>query len=272
MRATVYGEPYRDVDFDTEVKDATAVFRQIMKLPQIDRNRIYGFGFSMGGVVAPYVADKQDGMAGLIVWGTISRPLVEYMIDAVRAQGMAAGISPADATRQVRLTIRFFEFMLSGLSPTEIVEKYPSLRAFVAGGKYVQGKTAEYWRQMDSTLYWKHFGQGTVPTLVLFGQHDMIASPRDTDQIITLAQAGGRQDVHAVMVPGTDHYMNTVKGAKESLEKIKRREYTFKEAVVDDAVIKWINKLEAWRAEGAPPPHAAILRISARAPSLASRA
>ncbi len=241
-----YGDNYEDVDFDTEVRDAVAVLRTVFDLEIVDRQRVYLFGSGLGGVVAPHVLARQTGAAGLINWATLSRPLVEYMIDVTRSQGVLAGTPAPEVNRQVRLTIRLYQQLLAGDDPLALVRRHAELGDFVGLGGYVQGKTATYWRQLDATSYGRLYGNSTVPVLALFGEHDFVATPFDQANIIELARAGGRNDVSALLVPGTDHEMNTVLNAAESFEKLKMREYTFNPAAVGLA-LGWIKKLEASR-------------------------
>ncbi len=241
-----YGDNYEDVDFDTEVRDAAAVLRAVLDLKIVDRRRVYVFGCALGGVVAPQVLARQTGVAGLITWATLSRPLVEYMIDVTRKQGLLAATPAPEVNRQVRLTIRLYERLLAGDDPLELVRRHPQLRDFVSFGGYVQGKTAAFWRQLDATPYGRLYGNSTVPVLALFGEHDFVATPFDQANIVELAWAGGRSDVSALLVRGTDHDMNTVLSPAESFEKMKMREYTFNPAAVAKA-LDWIKKLEESR-------------------------
>ena len=241
-----YGDNYEDVDFDTEVRDAAAVLRAVLDLEIVERWRVYVFGSALGGVVAPHVLARQTGVAGLITWATLSRPLVEYMIDVTRNQGRLAATPAPEVNRQVRLTIRLYERLLAGDDPLELVRRHPQLRDFVGIGGYVQSKTAEFWRQLDATPYGRLYGNSTVPVLALFGEHDFVATPFDQANIVELARAGGRNDVGALLVRGTDHEMNTVLSPAESFEKLKMREYTFNSAAVKSA-LDWIKKLEKSR-------------------------
>ena len=241
-----YGDNYEDVDFDTEVRDAAAVLRAVFDLKIVDRRRVYVFGSALGGVVAPHVLARQTGVAGLITWATLSRPLVEYMIDVTRNQGRLAATPAPEVNRQVRLTIRLYEHLLAGDDPLELVQRDPELGDFVGFGGYVQGKTAEFWRQLDATPYGRLYGNSTVPVLVLFGEHDFVATPFDQANIVELARAGGRNDVSALLVRRTDHDMNTVLSPADSFEKLKMREYAFNPAAVARA-LEWIKKLEKFR-------------------------
>ncbi len=245
-----YGTDYADVDFNTEVLDAATLVRTLFDDDRVDQRRIYLLGSGMGGVLAPHVLARQSGVAGLITWGTVSRPLVEYMIDIARAQGTLAKLPAPEINRQVRSVIRFYDKLLEGDRPSEIVQKYPHLADFVSFGEYVQGKSADFWRQLEATPYGQLYGYSTVPVLALYGAHDFVATWADQRNIVDLARASGRKDVQAFRVPGVDHYMNTVAGREESFEKLMTREYKFSPAAVA-AAVEWITKLDRLRSGGA---------------------
>ncbi len=241
-----YGTDYPAVDLETEIRDAAAVLRAVLEMPIIDRRRVYLLGFDMGGVVGAHVVARQNGAAGLITWGTFSRPLVEYLIDMARTQGGLAGMSAPEINRQVRLTIRFYERLLSGNQPLEIIRELPELQHFAGPGGSVQGKIASFWRQLDATNHGRLYGNGKVPVLALLGQFDFVATALDQRNIVALAKAGGRNDVRARTVDGLDHYMNAVESRDESFRKISTREYSFGRGAVE-AALEWIEILEASR-------------------------
>ncbi len=247
-----YGAPYADVDFERETQDAGEILKSLLTRPDVDRSRIYAFGYSMGGVVGPNLIARQDGLAALVTWGTLSRPVVEYMINMAREQGPLAGLGAPEINRQVRLTIRFYERLLAGGEPHRLVQEYPQLREFAPDGTHVQGKTAQFWRQLDSTRYDQIYGSSRVPTLALYAEHDFIATLLDQTNIVDLARASGRADVHSSVIPGLDHYMNRVTSRSESFEKVKTRQYEFNPLGVD-AAVQWIEKLEEFRRQPQQP-------------------
>ena len=50
------GPPCIEIDFETELAGYVAAAEQLKSLPQVDPDRVYIFGHSMGEVMAPYVA------------------------------------------------------------------------------------------------------------------------------------------------------------------------------------------------------------------------
>lgn len=101
-RTLTYGENCvpagRVLDYDTEaVDDAMAVVAQAKTLPEIAVDSIYILGHSLGGTLAPRIAGKSKGLAGIIILAGLARPFE----DAVKEQ--AAYVSSFTNTSKVRL-------------------------------------------------------------------------------------------------------------------------------------------------------------------------
>ncbi|MBR6539339.1 MAG: alpha/beta fold hydrolase [Bacteroides sp.] len=87
-RTLVYGARYipegREADYDVEaVDDAVATIAQAMSIPEVDANRIYLLGHSLGGTLAPRIAQQSGKLAGLILWAGAARPLEDLLIEQV---------------------------------------------------------------------------------------------------------------------------------------------------------------------------------------------
>lgn len=79
-RTKVYGvnsvPAGRVLDYDTEaVEDALATVSQVSTFPEIAMDSIYVLGHSLGGTLAPRIAEKSKGLAGIIILAGLARPL-----------------------------------------------------------------------------------------------------------------------------------------------------------------------------------------------------
>ena len=87
-RTKVYGARYipegRESDYDVEaVDDAVAIVEQVATYPEIDASRIYLLGHSLGGTLAPRIAQRSGKLAGVILWAGAARPLEDLLIEQV---------------------------------------------------------------------------------------------------------------------------------------------------------------------------------------------
>jgi len=79
------GPACSEIDFETELEGYQAALRQLVDLPGVDPERVFIFGHSMGGVMAPYLTTVAP-VRGTMVYGTIVRTWFEYQLENVRRQ------------------------------------------------------------------------------------------------------------------------------------------------------------------------------------------
>lgn len=87
-RTKVYGGRYipagREADYDVEaIDDAVAIIGQVADMPEIDSTRIYLLGHSLGGTLAPRIAQRSSRLAGVIFFAGAARPLEDLLIEQV---------------------------------------------------------------------------------------------------------------------------------------------------------------------------------------------
>jgi uncharacterized protein len=77
-------------DLNGEAEHYKAALHALKNHPVVDSNRIYLFGHSMGAVFAPMVASVSN-VKGIITYGGLGRPFVEYVVDAFHQQAKLKG-------------------------------------------------------------------------------------------------------------------------------------------------------------------------------------
>lgn len=85
-RTKVYGAACvpegREMDYDTEsVDDAVAIAAWAKTLPEIDADSIYVLGHSLGATLAPRIAERTDGLAGIILVAALARPFEDAIVE-----------------------------------------------------------------------------------------------------------------------------------------------------------------------------------------------
>jgi len=66
------------------VDDARAAVTLLSKRPEIDSRRIFVLGHSLGGMLAPRIAQGDAQVAGLIILAGVTRPLAQALVDQVK--------------------------------------------------------------------------------------------------------------------------------------------------------------------------------------------
>lgn len=80
---------------DETVDDARAAVALAALQPEIDRRRIFVLGHSLGGTLAPRIAQGDPRVAGLVLMGGGARPLAKVLVEQVR---YVASLGPSGAT------------------------------------------------------------------------------------------------------------------------------------------------------------------------------
>lgn len=110
-RTYVYRQRYvpegREADYDVEtVDDAVAAAALAQSLSQVAPDSVYVLGHSQGGLLAPRIAQRSSGLAGLVLLAAPARPLEDLLVEQVaylnRLDPSAEGDKQlADLKRQV---------------------------------------------------------------------------------------------------------------------------------------------------------------------------
>ncbi|MEO1130219.1 MAG: alpha/beta fold hydrolase [Planctomycetota bacterium] len=204
------GPDCMELGFDEELAGYRAGLAQLMVDHRVDPDRVYIFGISMGGIMAPILADEFP-IAGVGVYGTGVRSWHEYIVDTTRGQYEMAGADPVaveSAMRQlIAVTSRIF---VDGLSPTEIIAAYPDLAATVtsmSGGDVVWSRHVRFHQELndhDLAHAWSRVDNNVI---VIHGEYDWVALREDADVIVRIVNdvAGGEAWLYEPT--GMDHGM-----------------------------------------------------------------
>lgn len=117
-RTKVYGTRTVEVskgvlNYDTEVvDDALQALRQAARVPEVDAQRVYVLGHSLGGTLMPRIAMRSElKLAGLVALAAAARPLDEMMYEQVMYISQAYGQSADSA----KVTAREFVKKMNGM-------------------------------------------------------------------------------------------------------------------------------------------------------------
>ena len=108
---------------DETVDDARAAVALAAAQPEIDRRRIFVLGHSLGGTLAPRIAQGDPRVAGLVLMGGGARPLSKVLVEQVH---YVASLGPGGATAgeaQIRAAERAVrEIEDPALTPTTMID------------------------------------------------------------------------------------------------------------------------------------------------------
>ena len=204
----------------------------------IDPEKVFIFGHSMGGVMAPLLA-AETTVKGLIVYGTIARTWSEYMLENIRRQMELADTDPSDIDRDLKLDAALLTHLYAEkLPPKTIAERYPALRERLAQtiteDRYYFDRSLTFFGQLaDKNLgaAWQAF-DGHV--LAIWAKGDYVSNEDDHALIARIVNRDHPGHGTFIALDGIDHGFNRAASRRESFERGQNNEPgTFNPAVLE---------------------------------------
>ncbi|MFO0892602.1 MAG: alpha/beta fold hydrolase, partial [Isosphaeraceae bacterium] len=216
------GGPWPEIDFQTELDGYRQGLKALKDYPFVDPDKVFIFGHSMGGVMAPLLA-AETKVKGVAVYGTVFRTWFEYQVENVRRQTRLAGADFSAVEQAARNeTLLLSELYLARKSPTEVASAHPELRAHmnesIKDDRYMFGVNYKFFQQLADLNVPEAWAKTDAHVLALWGKGDYVAPGPDHEMI-----AEAVNDAH----PGhgtyraldADHGFNQATGFKDSFER-----------------------------------------------------
>ena len=204
------GTPCSETGFVSESAGFARGLQELISTPEIDRQKIFLLGISLGGIWAPILASEVD-IAGIISFSTISKTWPEYMYDNWRRQWELAGKSFASIDSDLKLASTFWDKLLTeNLTPGEIFDRYPQLASLAGPLAYnpensnILSRHYTFVKELANTNIASYWEQVNVPTLLLWGRGDYVATEEDQRLIDRLLQS--RSVRSELVVIESDHF------------------------------------------------------------------
>ena len=145
---------------DETTNDAVLAVDALRKTPGIDPARVFVFGHSQGGMMAPRIAAKSGHVAGLVLLAAPSRPLLDIVIEQNRRLAVLDDGKTSDAERDAIYKL------IEQVRVTRDPKTDPTT-------KTVLDQPVGYWRSVDAVDPVKDAEADALPMLVLQGARDI---------------------------------------------------------------------------------------------------
>ena len=240
-----------DIDFREELEGYIAALQHLASRPDVDPDRIYVFGHSMGGVMAPYLAQEVP-VAGSIVFGTLVRTWFEYQLENTRRQMELAGYPPSVVTQAVLAeTLTSSMILVEKKTLGDVWERYPELRnpGPMASENHLASRHMSFYHQLQDLNLADAWSNASGAVLAIHGEFDWVTAWEDHEQIAEVINSARPGQGKAMMLPQTDHAFTVHDSIGLSFGAMGRGEWN---GALPEAVIRWIAELE--EAGAAPGP------------------
>lgn len=244
-------EPCSEVDIQTDIESFDAGYKYMEKLPFVDASKLFIWGHSMGGTIAPEIA-KLHNPKGVMVFGCVFRPWSEFLLEMHRVQKPLLENLTYQQTEDFMRTIHkiYYEFFVLKKSPEELAQipEYKDLAVSELGYKKdsndMWGRHWKFWQQIDSLDLAKSWGEVKCPVLILHGATDYeqcsVVEPMLIEKTVNEKHPG-----HAtwITIPDLDHFMMKSNDWPQAVKNFREGQYAkgnFNTKIAEETV-SWLK-------------------------------
>ncbi len=244
--------PCSEVDLATDIESFDAGYNYMAQLSFVDKNNLYIWGHSMGGIIAPEIA-KRHHPKGVMVFGTTFRPWSEFLLEMHRVQKPLLEnqtyLQTEDFMRKIQKI--YYEFFIPRKTRDELL-KNPEYKDLVVselgykeGSNDMWGRHWAFWPQIDSLNLAQSWQAISCPVLILHGAADYESCSIVEPQLITkTVNEKYPGNATMVVVPELDHFMMKSKDWEEARDNFKAQQYVkgnFNYSIAQET-INWLKQ------------------------------
>lgn len=242
-----------ETDFHYEVESFTAGAEFAKGFEWVDPNQFYIFGHSMGGYLAPIVAEEVE-TAGIIAYGTRHEPWREYFLQMWRFQLVRQGFTYREVESRMRDYYELaYHLFFEKMSPGDIAESYPTLIDEMEdglaweGGDIILFRNYEALQSVDDLPVvesWLNY-EGRV--LMFYGTADFeVCSDDSPKEIVRMINLQHPNHATYAEVEGADHAMFQVGSMEQAVNmsdaEIREARMGGIEMEIPERIINWMTE------------------------------
>jgi len=176
-----YSKDCDKISFKEEVNGYVEAIKQLEQNKQLSTDKLFLFGHSMGGVMAPMVA-AQVPVKGIIAYGTIGSNFIEYLLKSRRTIAEAEGWEPDSTDDYIKDCCECAAYYFSeGMSKEQAAAKKPACLEHLSVFDLRSRQYNDELYSLNIPALWHSF-KGKA--LLIWGEGDFI-SCKDDHEIIT---------------------------------------------------------------------------------------
>ena len=249
------GPSCSEIGFAEELEGFAAALAALAEMPEVDPERLYLFGHSMGGVMAPYLSSLTP-VRGTVVYGTLVRTWFEYQLENVRRQMELQGYGPEFVTAAVQAEAKSSSVILIEKGTIgDVWSRWPELRQPTQGvaldEEHLSTRHMRFFHELQDLNLAEAWLASTGDVLALWGEFDWVCSQEDHDRIAALVDRRSPGSGRSMVLPGADHAFTRHANITASLLMMGRGEPM---QDLPETVMAWIDQIGADERESAPSP------------------
>lgn len=244
-------EPCGEVDLVTDIESFDEGYKYMEKLAFVDRSKLFIWGHSMGGTIAPEIGRRHQP-AGIMVFGSVFRPWSEFLLEMHRVQKPLLDKLTYQQTEEFTRGIQkiYYEFFVNKKSPEQLAaipEFNPlviSELGYKKGSNDMWGRHWKFWQQLDSLNLAKSWQEVDCPVLILHGATDYeqcsLVEPMMIEKTVNEKRPNS---AIWITIPELDHFMMKSKDWPEAVKNFRDAQYAkgnFNYEITNETV-KWLK-------------------------------
>jgi pimeloyl-ACP methyl ester carboxylesterase len=196
-------------DLEEDLAAFRAGIRGALADPGADPQRLFLFGGSVGGALAPLLA-AEFPVRGLVVAGGFTRTWLEHMLDIERRRLELSGEPPAEVNAAMRAFGGFYDRVLNrGETPAQALAAHPEWRRFWYDAPAHQyGRPMRYYQQLQALDVEGAWQRVAVPTLIVWGDLDWIMGRAESDRAAQILRARDARLLTYEVRAGMNHHFD----------------------------------------------------------------
>lgn len=191
-----------DCDFITEKQGYAAGLQQLTSLPYVDKENVFIAGFSIGGLIAPLIA-QQETVKGIIVYGTAGRNWLEYELENTHRQHLLDDY-PADSLDFVMRAEyqRLYGLYVEKKTPEQIIKEHPE----TANRFFQYPMSLKYFQQVADVNVRQLWKNTNAYVLAMHGSSDFVSSAAEHQLIAQTVNRYHPNKATHTEVESADHW------------------------------------------------------------------
>ena len=202
-------KPCSQISFDEELTAFKEGYKDLLSKEKIDKDNIFLFGHSMGGVIAPLL-EEVNVPRGTIVYGTVGENWYDYMVDLYTIQPKHFGVSDAQIKENNRVNLPFNkDFLIEKYNGDQLKANQAYVDFFqneldFENSQYI-GRHFDFWQTLADINIPESWAAVQTDVLALYGEFDIQAINRESvDNIAQIVNSGSGKAI-AMVIPKADH-------------------------------------------------------------------
>ncbi len=213
-----------DIGFKTETEAFLKGLQKLKSYDFVDTSKVFIWGHSLGGIVAPIIANREK-VKGIIVYGTTIKPWREYLVEMFRVQNPIMGIDFVENENNMLDYYKIIHALFIDKKEPSLIAKDTVLLTvfkelmYYDGEERIWGRNYKAFVQIDDYNLTEYWSKTDADVLVFWADADIEAFSRyDHETIVDVVNRYHPGKGKFIHLKNTTHAFAKVKSMQHGIE------------------------------------------------------